>query len=262
MRSFSTAAAPPDTNREDKVQESLVDEWVGTAARISLYLCTLALIAMVGIEFGRQWVLDDGGERQPLWRLASRSAASFAVNLPDMDDKTTDYEIFRGPGGGRKDVFRFAERGDNSDSRLVAGLEIYRPGAESTAAATELADAMATGEREALGLIDSKFGTVRLFRLAGAKPAAPPCLGFIKGFDEPLLWISGWSCEGQTLPARRAALGCLLDRLTPLSTGNDPKMAEFFAHAELKRGSCGASAPRGSADWVTTAAGPELRGTF
>lgn len=265
MRSFFSLAASPDANREDPAPESAVDEWVGTLARISAYLCAVGLIAVIGIHLGRHLPPGAGGERQPSWRLASRSTPAFAVNEPDLGDKSTDYEIFRGPGGGRKDVFRFAVRGENNDPRLVAGLEIYRPGAEFSASAettAELAGAMAAGAREAAGVIDSKFGAVKLFRLADAAASAPPCLGFIKGFDDPLLRISGWSCEGQTVPARRAALGCMLDRLTPLGTGNDPKMAAFFARAELRRGSCGTIAGHGSADWVTTAEGPELRGAF
>ena len=58
--------------------------------------------------------------------------------------------------------------------------------------------------------------------------------------------MSGWSCQGAGLPARRAAIACALDRLTLLTSGNDPKVAELFARAEFKRGCC-ASAHRLSA---------------
>ena len=93
-------------------------------------------------------------------------------------------------------------------------------------------------ELEAAGVIDSKFGTVTLLRPAGQPTTRQPCLGFIKRFDEPNLPISGWSCQGDAMPARRAAVGCMLNRLMLLTAGNDPKLAELFAHAELKRGSC------------------------
>ena len=46
------------------------------------------------------------------------------------------------------------------------------------------------------------------------------------------------------MPARRAAIGCMLNRLILLTAGNDPKLAELFARAELKRGSCAAPARR------------------
>ena len=79
-----------------------------------------------------------------------------------------------------------------------------------------------------------------LLRLAGRADDAPACLGFIKRLDEPDLRISGWSCQGDSLPARRAAVGCMLNRLILLTAGNEPKLAELFARAELKRGSCAA----------------------
>jgi hypothetical protein len=65
------------------------------------------------------------------------------------------------------------------------------------------------------------------------------------------------------LPARRAAIGCTLSRLILLTAGNDPKLAELFARAELKRGNCAASATTAaSADWVKAAENPRLRGAL
>jgi hypothetical protein len=99
---------------------------------------------------------------------------------------------------------------------------------------------------------------VTLLRPAGGTPA---CLGFMTHLDQPDLQITGWSCQGDTLPARRAAVGCILNRLTLLNTGNDPKLAELFARAELKRGSCAAApASADAATWVTDSENPRLRG--
>jgi hypothetical protein len=68
---------------------------------------------------------------------------------------------------------------------------------------------------------------------------------------------------GEDLPARRAAIGCMLNRLILLTAGNDPKLAELFAHAEVRRSDCAASGvPALSADWVTGADNPRLRGTL
>ena len=114
-------------------------------------------------------------------------------------------------------------------------------------------------ELEAAGVINSKFGAVTLLRPTG-QAEVQPCLGFIKRFDQPDLRISGWSCQGETWPARRAAVGCMLNRLVLLTAGNDPKLAGLFARAELKRGSC--VTPAGSTDWVTAAEDPRLRGAF
>jgi hypothetical protein len=116
---------------------------------------------------------------------------------------------------------------------------------------------------EAAGVVDSKFGTVTLLRLTGNSDGAKACLGFIKRLGDPALQISGWSCQGNGLPARRAAIGCMLNRLTLLAAGNEPKLAELFARAELKRGSCAAAAtPAVPADWVMGAENPRLRGAL
>jgi hypothetical protein len=54
-----------------------------------------------------------------------------------------------------------------------------------------------------------------------------------------------------------------LSRPILLTAGNEPKLAELFARAELKRGSCAASAPSTPpADWVTGAENPRLRRTI
>ena len=183
-----------------------------------------------------------------------------------MSGKTETYEILRHPDGGRKDVLRWAAQGE----KPIAELEIYRPGRELSQSGPPIADIAGRmdpdGMRElqAAGVIDSKFGAVTLLGLTDRDGGARPCLGFMKGFDQPNLRISGWSCQGDTLPARRAAIGCILDRLILLTAGNDPKLAELFAHAELKRGGCtpASAAPVISADWVTGAQNPRLRGSL
>jgi hypothetical protein len=86
----------------------------------------------------------------------------------------------------------------------------------------------------------------------------------MKNLEAANLRISGWSCQGETLPARRLAIACTLNRLTLLTAGTDPKLAELFARAELKRGSCasGSAATASSADWVTGTQNPRLRGSL
>jgi hypothetical protein len=218
-------------------------------------------------SFADQLPLDEASEpaARPGWALASRAHPAFAVSQFDLPGKTETYDILRHPEGGRKDVLHWAAQGE----KPVAELEIYRPGGEmsrSGPATAELAGRMSPNdgrELESAGVIDSKFGAVTLLRPAGSSDGARSCLGFINRLGEPNLRLSGWSCQGDTLPARRAAIGCMLSRLMLLTAGNDPKLAELFAHAELKRGSCPPSATSGtSADWVTGAENPPLRGTL
>jgi hypothetical protein len=249
---------------------SFADECTGMLARLFLYMGVLALLAILGFHL---WDLLPDPELVPAakaeWSAATRSYPAFAVSQFDLSDKTETYEILRHSEGGRKDVFHWAQN-TKQGTTPVAELEIYRPGAEfspSASAVAELAsriDPSGVRELESAGIIDSKFGSITLLRAAGRADGAPSCLGFIKRIDAPNVRISGWSCQGDTLPARRAAIGCMLDRLILLTSGNEPKLAELFAHAELKRGNCAptASAAATSADWVTGAENPRLRGAL
>ena len=268
MHSFSAPAANSQyKTRIHPALTSFADEVCGTLARLIAYVVMLALLAIGGIYVWEQ--LPDAMAMEPSsddsWTLASRSSPAFAISKFDSQDKTETYEIFRHPGGGRRDLFRWT----GQDSKPIAEIEIYRPGAElnqSGPAIAEIAARMDPGGMRALeaaGVIDSKFGTVTLLRLTGGVDTARSCLGFIKRVDVPNFRIAGWSCQGDSLAVRRAAISCTLNRLILLTAGNDPKLAELFAHAELRRSDCASpAAPALSADWVTGAENPRLRGAF
>jgi hypothetical protein len=279
MQSFwATAANPYYHAKIHPALTSFADECCGTLARLIAYVGALALFAIVGLhlwdELPAAAMLEPVGKAG--WSVALRSHPAFAVSSLDVSEKTETYEIFRHPEGGRKDVFHWAAQGTTPGTtpgeKPVAELEVYRPGGEfslSEAAGTDIAARMGperARELEAAGVLDSKFGTVALLRLAGSPDAARSCLGFIRRLGDPnlqipTLQISGWWCQGGGLPARRAAIGCMLNRLILLTAGNDPKLAELFARAELKRGRCATAATSAtSVDWVTGAEDPRLRG--
>jgi hypothetical protein len=267
MRPILAYGADHTATRIHPALRSFADECCGVMARLIAYVGALALIAIVGLSLWDELPLKGLGDpsAKSAWSGAARSQPAFAVSQFDLSGKTETYEILRHPDGGRKDVLRWAAQGE----RPIAEIEFYRPGRELSQTGPPVADIAGRmdpdGMRElqAAGVIDSKFGTVMLLGLNDRDGSARPCLGFMKGFDQPNLRISGWSCQGDTLPARRAAIGCILDRLILLAAGNDPKLAELFAHAELRRGSCApASAPATSADWVTGAQNPRLRGSM
>jgi hypothetical protein len=267
MRShFANNAEPYYPARIYPILKSFADEICGTLARLIAYVGTLALLGIGGIHLWDRMPVLFAAEpaAKAGWSQALRSRPAFVLSQLDMLDKTETYEIFRHPEGGRRDVFHWAGR----DERPVAELEIYRPGGEFAAsepASAGLAAGMALRdgrEPEAAGIIDSKFGPITLFRRAAAEGTAPSCLGFVKSLDEANLRISGWSCQGDVLPAERAAIGCTLNRLILLTSGNEPKLAKLFARAELKRGDCSPAAATTSGDWVTSAENPRLRGAF
>ncbi|MGC2779343.1 MAG: hypothetical protein WA418_27275, partial [Bradyrhizobium sp.] len=188
---------------------------------------------------------------------------AFSLRLADQPDRTATYTVLTHPAGGRKDVLRWGERAD----RPAAELEVYRIGPERDAANNPRADLAARMGRgaatdlETAGVIETRFGPVGLMRRAGAPEGPGACLGFIKTIAEPALRISGWSCQGVTMPARRAMVGCMLNRLTLLSSRHDTALAELFSQAEPRRADCdGPGEARTLSDWVTALDNPKLRG--
>lgn len=242
---------------------AFADEVVGTLARLFAYVGALALFAILGLAALGQLpsLRDDESAEKPGWAVADRSHPAFALGKLDSSEKTASYTILRHPEGGRRDVMRWTGDAD----KPLAELEIYREGGEfdvTQPATAGLAVQMglgATTSLEQAGLIDTKFGPVALFRPVGTDKGAPACLSYLKRNEEPALQISGFSCQGDTIPARRAAIACTLNRLTLLASGNEPKLAELFAHAELKRRGCDAV---GSSDWLLGAANAQLRGAL
>ncbi|MBR1131357.1 hypothetical protein [Bradyrhizobium iriomotense] len=240
---------------------AFADEVVGTVARLFAYVGALLLFAILGLAALGQLpsLRDDEPAAKPGWSIADRSHPAFALSRLDSAEKTATYTILRHPEGGRKDVMRWPSEAD----KPLAQLEIYRQGGEfdvARPAAADLTVQMGLGADtplEQAGLIDTKFGPVALFRPTGTAKAA--CLFYLKRSEEPALQISGFSCQGDTLPARRAAIACTLNRLTLLTSGNEPKLAELFARAELKRRGC---EPQGSPDWLLGAANAQLRGAL
>jgi len=232
-------AAPHYTGSVHSVLKGAADEVCGTLARLIAYGCTLALLFIVGVYLWDQLPeIHADASARPEWTLATRSTPAFASNQYDLSYKTKSYQVLRHPEGGRKDVLRWnAENG-----RAIAELEIYRPGDESEPSA--VANAIRT--------IETKFGPVTLLPLPAADRS---CLGFLKTVDQPALRISGFVCQGDTLPARGAAIACMLNRLSLIAAGNDAKLAELFARAELKRADC-------RTDWVSGSERPSLRGAI
>lgn len=246
------------------------------ATCIAAYMVVLALIAIGGVAVVMQWNFDDSlaelhldtvlGTDAPHegWRLAAHAAPAFAISQFDTAGVTASYEVFLNAGEGRRDVLRWT-----AGREPIAGLRIDRPGPELTETATA-AVLMEAGfhadgldDPQAAGLADSKFGPVKLLSLIDRAGAAVPCLGFTKVFVSPSLRFEGWSCQGETAAARRAAIACLLNRLVLLKAGNDAGLAELFARAELRRPDCGGSgAVREAGDWIVSAQNPQLRGAL
>ncbi|MHC2330796.1 hypothetical protein [Bradyrhizobium sp. USDA 4454] len=264
MRLFRADPAAPHHTRIPSALTNFVDEVYAMLSGLLAYAAVLALFVVLGVYLWKQ-LPDTTAAAPPAaagWSTAGRTAPGFAISKLDPREKTATYEIYRHPEGGRKDVFRWTD----ADGTPAAELEIYRPGGEVMASpVTEIADRLDPGggrELETAGIVDSKFGSLTLLRPA-RQDGSRPCLGFLKQADAPDLRISGWTCQGDSLPAQRAAIVCMLNRLTLLAAGNDPRLAALFAHAELRRTECVTSGPPAlSADWVMGRENPLLRGAL
>lgn len=254
-----------DTSGIHPALRSFADECSAVAVRIMAYLCGLAVLSVIAVDLlsAVPVAANAAMPALPGWTQASRPHPAFTISKLDLADRTDAYEILRHPEGGRKDILRWATAAHEAPT---AEIEIYRPGGELDAFAAPDADIAArmtgqgSGEIEPAGIIDTKFGRVTLLRLSGAAlPGKQACLGFAKSFEAPNLRISGWSCQASSLAAQRAFLGCTLNRLTLLSAGNDPKMAELFARAELRRDTC-TTTTTAAASWIASGEAPPLRG--
>lgn len=197
---------------------------------------------------------------QQVWIAASRSYPAFAVSHLDSGGISDAYRIYRHPEGGRRDIMRWAVP-PGPDATVE--IEVYRPGEEAVTSQTAGADiASRIGlpedtHSETAGIIASKLGPVSLIRFSGTAAAAA-CLGFIASFEDPVLRLSGWSCQKQPIPEQRTFLACALDRLVLLSAGNDPRLAALFARAELRRTGCMTQTL--ASDWISQTQEPVLRG--
>jgi hypothetical protein len=237
MQAFQAIpAAPHRTGKIRAALKSAVDEICGTLARLFAYLGTLALFFIVGVYlWDKRPQMQAETPARPVWTAATRSTPAFAIIGSDLSYKSKSYRIFRHSEGGRRDVLRW-----DADGQAVAELEIYRPGGEFEPSAVT----------SGFGVIDSKFGPVTLLRLNDGA-----CLGFMKAVDQPALRISGYVCQGETAAARAAAITCMLNRLSLIAAGNDARLAELFARADLKRADC-------RTDWVSGSDKPGLRGAM
>ena len=168
------------------------------------------------------------------------------MSIPEAADAPAGYAIRRNvDGGGRQDILSL---GEPDSPAPYLEVQIYRAGGEidhfAPAAATIAAEAAALGpvDLHAQEPLASKFGPLAVVSFATSKGTPRKCLGFVRGYDDPRLQLSGWFCRGGDF-VERSTLACALDRLTLLAAGSEPKVGALFAKAELHRTFCGQRDP-------------------
>ena len=265
MNYATTGLPPPNLSDIHPLLRTSRDTRRMIFVRLLAYVSGLAVLAALLADlFGgtpAAAVVPAPVPQQPDWIAASRPQPAFAVTHLDSGGIPDPYQILRSAEGGRKDVMRWAVP-PSPDANVE--IELYRPGEEAmpspSADAADLAERIGLPpdtRREPAGIIASKLGPVDLIRFSGSEQAAS-CLGFVTGFDDPALHLSGWSCQKLPIPQQRAFVACALDRLMLLRAGSAPSPAALVARAELRGSGCDTQALAG--DWITQMQEPTLRG--
>lgn len=235
------------------VRYSVPGDIRATIVRILAYMGGLGILAILAASLFRDEavVAAVNPAPRPDWVSVDRPHPAFELQMPEWASSNADYAILRRTSdGGRKDVLSF---GDPAASGPFVSVEIYRPGSAGehfidapSEIAARIVTLTVTDDVKPAGALDSKFGTVPLVDFAiaaGFGGGSRRCLGFARSFDNPLMQISGWYCSPGEEVVDRALVSCALDRLTMLSSGNDPDVAALFARAEVKRTFCGQRSP-------------------
>jgi hypothetical protein len=259
----------PALFRVHPVLINFAEEFRAISVRLMAYLCGVGALALIAADLFSGLPVDPVEAAAPLrnrdaWAAAVRPQPAFAAPVADFASQSETYEVFRhAQGGGRKDILRWSAAASEA---TLSQIELYRPGTELVAfgpPASEIAARVAQGRDDAVqaaGVIETKFGPVALVGFVSHASGKPqPCMGFAHSFETPRMQISGWSCQGESAQAQRQTIACAFDRLTMLSAGNDPQVAELFARVELRRAGCSLAA-QASPDWVTATHEPVLRG--
>lgn len=235
---------------------SIPDDIRATLVRLLAYMGALAALAVAAASFFAApsdivAALGSVSAQRPAWTTVERPYPAFELLMPELAGGTYNYAIQRrAKDGARKDLLSWGEPADAGPYVMV---EIYRPAAASdrfldasSEIATRIVDYAVTDDVKLDGQIDSKFGSVPLVDFAVVTQGPTPdherrCLGFARPFNQPTMQIAGWYCSAGREVVDRTIVACLLDRLTLVN--GDAKLAEMFAHAEVKRIFCGQRNP-------------------
>jgi hypothetical protein len=248
------------------------EELPSTFVRVLAYLGAIAVLSIIAARSAQS--PSATGVTKPAhqseWTEIERPFPAFALPIPEATDVPSSYIIRRHvEGGGRKDILVL---GVADSTAPYLQVEIYRPGNEIRHFAGPKAEIVS--EATALGPIAlrqieeplaSKFGPLSIVTFETSKGPARHCLGFIRDYDDPMLQLSGWFCQGGADFIERSTLSCALDRLSLLSAGSEPKVGALFAQAELNRSYCGqhdpilAATPKYKLLWKALATRPEPR---
>ena len=245
------------------------DDIPAALVRLLAYVGAAAVLAILAAQFFRSPPKITASSASPsAWTEIERPFPAFALSIPEAADVLARYAIRRHVvGNGRKDILTL---GEPDSAAPYLEVQIYRPGSEISRFAEpieEIAQSAAAFEPTDLqkqDALDSKFGPLSIVTFKTGQGTPRSCIAFVRTYDDPMLQMSGWFCQGGEL-IERTTLACALDRLTLLAAGSEPKVGVLFAKAELNRSFCGqrdsilASTPKYQLLWKALANRPEPR---
>ncbi len=241
------------------------EELPSAFVRLLAYMGAIAMLSTVASQvFPSPPVIDPiTPAHRSEWIDIEKPFPAFALFIPEAADVPASYAIRRHvDGGGRKDILAL---GAPEGAAPHLRVEIYRAGSEARGPSdpqleiTQSAAALRPVNVEAAEPLPSKFGPLSIVTFDASAGATRHCLGFVRGYDNPRMQLSGWFCQVGTEFVERSMLTCALDRLALLAAGSEPKIGALFAQAELNRSYCGqrntllAPTPKHGALWSKTA---------
>ena len=248
---------------------SFADECCGMLARLIAYVGTLALLAIVGVHLWDQ--LPDIADAEPPREGRLERGRAHAAGIRYRSDQIHPIKQWVMKSSGIPKVAArtsSAGRRRPPDGRYAdCGTRNLPPGRGIDHIAARHGRTIAPDGPRCPTRARSGGGHRQQIRQPG--PAAPRRQ---QGWGGRLPRIPQAVRRAQSanlrldLPGRGPSGPACRDRLRAgrlvlLTAGNDPKLAELFARAELRRANCSpAASPAISADWVVGAENPLLRG--
>lgn len=247
---------------------SLSHDIHATLVRVLVYMGGLAFIVIAAGSYFDVPALVTARAPSPhaQWIEVERPYPAFELAMPELPAVPANYAIWRRDAdGARKDVLTW---GSAAEPGPFVSVEIYRASDRTepfldpdSEIAARIIGYTVTDDVKPAGRVASKFGIVSLIDFAiSAHNHSRRCLGFARTFDQPSMQIAGWYCSPGEEIVDRATLACVVDRLTILSAGGDPRLDALFARAEVRRTFCGRRDPIFAATPEHTGSIPRRRG--
>ncbi len=176
------------------------------------------------------------------WVRIARPIAMFGLESPELDRQTPAYESRRTQDGARREdtlVYGvFAE--PRAHLLLRLSLDQNQDQLSQPFVIAMVRDAAARGmsvQRSGVAVpLQSRFGRVETADVTLSDgETSRACIAFRREAGDLPLGLGGWWCGGQSRPADRQQLACMLDRLDLLSAADDRALRAAFARTELAR---------------------------